>query len=274
MVKATCSVEGCDKSVKARNWCAMHYKRWKTHGDPLIKLYGKPKRTCSIDGCDGIACARGWCSKHHQRWRNHGDPLIVTREEPGQYANTICRADGCEKEVGALGLCDMHYARWRKHGSLELSPRQRPPRKRCTISKCRNLIECRDMCDMHYQRWRKHGDPHIRAVLLPVPPCAVDGCGNRTAKCGVCWKHYRYFRAKFAAEQGNRCKICGIHESESSGKKLKLDHNHSGAKLPRALLCHHCNVGLGLFRDDPKLLAAAIRYLDDTQLGQLPLFAA
>lgn len=30
-----CSIEGCEKAVLARGWCASHYHRWKRHGDPL-----------------------------------------------------------------------------------------------------------------------------------------------------------------------------------------------------------------------------------------------
>ena len=29
-----CSIEDCDRPVKAREWCAAHYKRWRVHGDP------------------------------------------------------------------------------------------------------------------------------------------------------------------------------------------------------------------------------------------------
>lgn len=32
----TCSIEGCDKPLKARSWCAMHWKRWRTHGDTSV----------------------------------------------------------------------------------------------------------------------------------------------------------------------------------------------------------------------------------------------
>ena len=167
----------------------------------------------------------------------------------------------------------MHYARWCKHGSLELPPREPRPRKRCTISRCRNLIECRDMCDMHYQRWRKHGDPNIRAILLPVPPCSQEGCENRTAKCGVCWKHYRYFKTKFMAEQQGKCAICGIPEKDAPRKMFHLDHDHA-TNQPRALLCHHCNVGIGHFRENPVVLRAAARYVEDMKPGQLVLFAA
>lgn len=35
MTKATCSIDGCQKPAVGRGWCARHWYRWKTHGDPL-----------------------------------------------------------------------------------------------------------------------------------------------------------------------------------------------------------------------------------------------
>ena len=34
MVTATCKIEECDKRAKGRGMCAMHYERWRQHGDP------------------------------------------------------------------------------------------------------------------------------------------------------------------------------------------------------------------------------------------------
>jgi hypothetical protein len=36
-----------------------------------------PSEACSIDGCDRPHEARGWCSTHYRRWKTHGDPLFV-----------------------------------------------------------------------------------------------------------------------------------------------------------------------------------------------------
>lgn len=55
------------------------------------------------------------------------------------------------------------------------------------------------------------------------------------------------------------CMICGERA------KLVVDHDETHRRI-RGLLCHHCNLGLGHFRDDPELLAAAADYL---RLGKL-----
>lgn len=51
------------------------------------------------------------------------------------------------------------------------------------------------------------------------------------------------------------CAICG--RSEGS---MHLDHCHATG-LVRDCLCSECNHGIGLFKDDPALLAKAIAYL-------------
>lgn len=66
--------------------------------------------------------------------------------------------------------------------------------------------------------------------------------------------------------QGHRCAICQHDLRQLKSKSVHADHCHaSGA--PRGVLCHHCNAGLGAFRDNPELLARAIAYLASPTLS-------
>ena len=61
-------------------------------------------------------------------------------------------------------------------------------------------------------------------------------------------------------DQDYKCAICGIHE-ENVYKSLAIDHDHTTG-LVRGYLCNSCNRGIGLLKDDPKVLRNAIEYLE------------
>ena len=55
--------------------------------------------------------------------------------------------------------------------------------------------------------------------------------------------------------------LCGIcNNPMSSNKTTHVDHNHETGRV-RGLLCERCNLGLGMFREDPAILARAITWL-------------
>jgi hypothetical protein len=58
------------------------------------------------------------------------------------------------------------------------------------------------------------------------------------------------------AEQEGVCAICKTRPD----KPLFVDHSHATGKV-RGLLCRPCNFSLGFMRDDPRLTAAATKYL-------------
>jgi hypothetical protein len=62
------------------------------------------------------------------------------------------------------------------------------------------------------------------------------------------------------AKQGHVCGICRKPVTLSGKTGAKLDHCHESGKV-RGVLCHHCNIGLGQFRDDPTILSAAVAYV-------------
>jgi transcription-repair coupling factor (superfamily II helicase) len=61
-------------------------------------------------------------------------------------------------------------------------------------------------------------------------------------------------------EHENKCKICSIEFNDDI--KYHVDHCHSTEKI-RGLLCRNCNLGLGFFKDDTKVLIKAIEYLKE-----------
>lgn len=79
----------------------------------------------------------------------------------------------------------------------------------------------------------------------------VKGYGLK--KYGITIEQYNLM---LAAQNG----VCAICKQPEKNKNLSVDHNHATGKV-RALLCEHCNRGLGHFKDNPILCSAAATYL-------------
>jgi hypothetical protein len=65
-------------------------------------------------------------------------------------------------------------------------------------------------------------------------------------------------RDALLASQGGECAICSKRDA-----RWHIDHNHQSSKV-RGILCHQCNVMLGMAGDDPRRLRAAAKYLEIT----------
>lgn len=72
-------------------------------------------------------------------------------------------------------------------------------------------------------------------------------------------RRYGVTPEEYAALLDNCHGLCTICKSSDP---LIVDHNHSTGNV-RGLLCNSCNTGLGLFRDNPELLAHAVDYLHE-----------
>lgn len=66
--------------------------------------------------------------------------------------------------------------------------------------------------------------------------------------------------------QDGVCAIC--FNGNRSGKLLAVDHDHITGAI-RGLLCSACNAGVGMFKDDERLMLSAVRYLK--QYKSVPL---
>lgn len=86
MAKGTCSIEGCEKPVRASGLCGMHYQRqWKngSTGEAPPQRRSTAGRTCSVDGCERPVKAGDLCPMHYQRQRKGGDPgEAIARRAP------------------------------------------------------------------------------------------------------------------------------------------------------------------------------------------------
>ena len=69
--------------------------------------------------------------------------------------------------------------------------------------------------------------------------------------------------AVMARKQENRCAICNRWET-AKRRYLSIDHDHATGKI-RGLLCHKCNILLGMAEDNPQILTNAIEYLRESK---------
>lgn len=93
----------------------------------------------------------------------------------------------------------------------------------------------------------------------------AEGKPERTKRQSLAhnlWKRYKLTIKdydKMLIRQGG-CAICGTNEPGKHGR-FHVDHNHKTGEI-RALLCHRCNTGLGLFKEDTSILQRAVEYLN------------
>ena len=64
--------------------------------------------------------------------------------------------------------------------------------------------------------------------------------------------------ARLLATQSNQCAICRSPEPGC------VDHCHVTGRV-RGILCRSCNIALGQFRDDPRIVLAAAAYVEDAR---------
>jgi hypothetical protein len=121
--------------------------------------------------------------------------------------------------------------------------------------------------DRPYKKCPKCGEKKLRQSF-PGNVANMDGLGTWCKKCNVVSARARSALSRYGItqdeydqmilDQGGVCAICG--EDCPTGRRLAIDHDHKNGQV-RALLCTHCNRGLGAFRDSVDLLVSAIEYL-------------
>lgn len=93
--------------------------------------------------------------------------------------------------------------------------------------------------------------------------------GKKQNSCKSCYYDKQVFRKygitledydRMYQEQNGVCKICSLPQISPRNTRLCIDHDHRNGKV-RGLLCSDCNRGIGLLKDDPRILDKASEYL-------------
>jgi hypothetical protein len=176
-----------------------------------------------------------------------------------------CILENCTNQQLARGLCRAHYLKARRDGSLNalaLPTAPKLPTDHQLLSK--NPETKRGVCSIC-------GDTEIVSKIQRGSqirwrcrtPIRLSGTRCKKYSFGQLEEYHMatdlvHIREELLVVQKNVCALC--KKGESSGKQLSIDHCHTTGKI-RGLLCSRCNLGLGLFKDNQEVLAAAIKYL-------------
>lgn len=95
-------------------------------------------------------------------------------------------------------------------------------------------------------------------LIEDFPYFSTNNAGRKNT-CKTCTKHLSILRKQLKSQNpppvSGNCPICGTYTTD-----WILDHCHFSDEF-RGYICNSCNLGLGRFNDDEKLLYKAIEYL-------------
>lgn len=111
----------------------------------------------------------------------------------------------------------------------------------------RNNPDLRKKRNEQTKRWREN---NREKYLLGKKICLIK------RQYGLSYEDY----CNLLKKQNGKCAICDVVGEKIKGKELCIDHNHTTGKV-RGLLCHSCNRGIGLMKDNVLIFKKAIKYI-------------
>lgn len=194
----------------------------------------------------------------------------------------LCSAESCPLPVVTKGLCGGHYqnSRYEATRGSEVTKKNHKrvgydgnPRP-CLYEGCSGRIHSGGLCPGH---WGQRARGEELRPLNQFLNCSVPGC-DLTWKVQVnatpiCSKH-RALSTKYNLTLPQLLSlfkdgaVCS-NGSCRSDKNVQVDHDHnccsfagSCGKCVRGLLCHGCNIALGVTKEDPRRIQGLLDYLD------------
>jgi hypothetical protein len=281
-----CSVDGCERPVRARGLCSTDYKRIKRLVDGLAK-------TCVKDGCDNPALGRHRaCNEHQGVCRMRGCQIPTLRAgvtvcrthynkskrsgRADQPKGLDCRKVGCDSvAVGVTQRCREHRGECIEWGCPKRVHRREGRRySRCKShalerarSQSKRMSELPTEVREQIQAWQReyHSRPEVRKRKHRYSKEAIAVGVSRSRAMAL--RKYGLSLDEYLA-LGTSCWACGATQEEL-GRSLHIDHDHSccpdkgscGACV-RGLLCASCNQAEGLLKGDPERALGLAIYLE------------
>ena len=111
---------------------------------------------------------------------------------------------------------------------------------------------CKPCASEKYKKWRTSKPPRVKTKEY----LDKQRERRRIRAYGMDDKAY----LEMLEKQDNGCAICGSQENNNKNQPLVVDHCHE-TNCIRGILCHSCNLMLGLIKEKIETLESAIKYL-------------
>lgn len=244
----TCSIEGCERPVVARNLCQSHYN---THRESARRAAARSEsRPCKNCGKDlaGKRPNAVYCSptcKYEALDADRRAEVALKREGRtclacgGPITSHSTKAKCCSK------ACSVKWQNTKKTEERDAAAAERPPCVECggpvSIKRHLGAIYCSTACNKKAQtrRWRERAPHYMRLYTYGITAVEFD---------------------ELMAAQNGCCAVCGSDEWVGKDRAPHVDHDHKTGAV-RGLLCSRCNHMLGNAMDNPEILAKGIAYL-------------
>lgn len=175
-INAQCSYGGCDRKIRSRGYCALHYAYMRKNGK--IEITRQGREWCVVAGCENHVYSKGLCQRHYELLNRTGNPLgILPFREP--KSPKLCSVVECNAASKYRGMCYKHEYRSRRYGDPHASspPKPgtytvcRPGQKQCIIDGCDYPQVAFELCMLHYRRRKrihKRAQRIIRNLSRPL----------------------------------------------------------------------------------------------------------
>lgn len=221
--------------------------------------------TCARAGCDNDSAvgSRGrvllYCSKQCMHQQQAEDRAALKTHDPYEAQDGVKKCGECQQPKP---VNEYHNDKKRKDG---LYP---------WCKDCRRVymgVQRAKRAELSKQEYNRKRSERLKRELGEAQFSAAQRDRYLKGRYGIGLNGYREMLDK----QGGGCAICGLQMDQSpiagtnsTRKHFAVDHDHaccpgdtSCGACVRGVLCHHCNVAIGSFKDDPEIMRSAIEYV-------------